>query len=114
MGEDECEKTLYRTPKIARRQARILRSRVGEPMRAYHCPRCRRWHLTSSEASKPLPFNGKHQRRERRRRQEVRQGGGLRSKHRASRLEEAQTLARQLRARRCTEEDDQGRALQLQ
>lgn len=52
-----CDKTAYPGRKAAQKAARTLRSRSGEPFRAYVCdgtdgsPACGKWHLTTTGGS---------------------------------------------------------------
>ena len=52
---DPCAKTTYSTEKVARRQARQISEGSGEDFRAYLCPDCRRWHLTTSTDGTTAP-----------------------------------------------------------
>ena len=45
-----CAKTAYSSERVASREARRIGDEIGEPMRAYACPDCGRWHLSSREA----------------------------------------------------------------
>lgn len=46
--KDVCKrKRSYRDRQEAYSAARIVRRRSGKPLRAYHCPHCEKWHLTS-------------------------------------------------------------------
>lgn len=42
------DKTRWKSGTQARRAARVTSSKCGEQMRAYACPECRGWHLSSS------------------------------------------------------------------
>ena len=86
-----CEKTTYRGGRLARREARKLKDSTGMPFRAYACPACGRWHLSTTVSYAPG------------------QGPGIGAEktrpRRASSLEELKIIAQQLRQRRTEEEE---------
>lgn len=47
------EKRLYTTPDQARAAARGSRRTFKKPFRAYHCPNCGWWHVTSATGGNP-------------------------------------------------------------
>ena len=49
-----CDKVGYRGRKRARHAARMLRERSSEPFRAYRCPDCGLWHLSSQPKRKAV------------------------------------------------------------
>ena len=44
-----CTKAAYAGARVARRVARKMREAHGSPFRAYACPDCGAWHLTTGE-----------------------------------------------------------------
>lgn len=50
-----CDKTSYAGRGKARRAARHISTDSGEQFRAYYCPQCRKWHVTSQSAFKKVP-----------------------------------------------------------
>ena len=57
-----CSKTAYGR-RVAHHEAQRLRRETGEPFRAYACPECGRWHLTTVV----LAGGGRDQARQKRR-----------------------------------------------
>ena len=84
---EPCEKTTYKTERLAQTEARRLSDASGEWFRHYLCPACKRWHLTTNGSSNEAPRGRR----------------GPFQKHwpkRAHTAEEMEALAKQIRDRR--------------
>jgi len=84
-----CQKSTYTSKRLARIALRTI-SKLKAGMRVYKCPHCSGWHLTSSQKAVP-PSQSRHKPRI--------TINGTRSRHSARTREEAEALARMLRAR---------------
>ncbi len=52
---ESCGKTAYKGEEMARREARRISDEAGEAFRAYVCPDCGRWHLTTNGSGNTAP-----------------------------------------------------------
>lgn len=50
----DCPKVTYHSRREARHAAKLLRSNAGAPFRAYACPDCGGWHVSTEERIEDL------------------------------------------------------------
>lgn len=50
-----CTKRRFRSDHGARKRARVLRDETGLQFRAYQCPQCRGWHVTTDDIARHVP-----------------------------------------------------------